>query len=128
MLGQAVSRSDAERAPGSKLTVQAALAAYRRQAAATEATVLAMPLDQPCRSEPGANLCCVLPHLVGETARHAGHPRAARLRHWRVTGATVAALRCRAGPATRSSCGARLDQHMKGWARTSVHQFGGSES
>jgi len=78
MLGQETSRSDAEFTPGPELTVKAALAAYRERAAATEATVMAMALDQPCRSEPGANLRWVLLHLVNETARHAGHADATR--------------------------------------------------
>ena len=47
MLGQETSRSDAEFAPGRELTVELALAAYRERAAATDATVMATPLDQP---------------------------------------------------------------------------------
>ena len=78
MLGQETSRSDAEFAPGPELTVQAALAAYRKRAAATDAAVMAMALDQPCRSEHGADLRWVLLHLVNETARHAGHADATR--------------------------------------------------
>ncbi len=78
MLGQETSRSDAEFAPGPELTVQAALAAYRERAAATDAAVLAMGLDQPCLSEPGADLRWVLLHLINETARHAGHADATR--------------------------------------------------
>ena len=56
MLGQETTRSDAEFTPGPELTVQAAVAAYRKRAAATDATVTAMALDQPCQSEPGADL------------------------------------------------------------------------
>ncbi len=78
MLGRETSRSDAEFAPGPELTVQLALAAYRERAAATDATVMATPLDQPCRSEHGADLRWVLLHLVNETARHAGHADATR--------------------------------------------------
>lgn len=78
MLGQETSRSEAEFTPGPEVTVQAALAAYRERAMATEAAVAAMALDQPCRSEPGANLRWVLLHLVNETARHAGHADATR--------------------------------------------------
>jgi len=78
MLGQETSRSNAEFAPGPELTVQAALASYRERAAATDAVVMAMALDQPCRSEPGADLRWVLLHLVNETARHAGHADATR--------------------------------------------------
>jgi len=78
MLGRETSRSDAEFAPGLELTVQAALAAYRKQAAATDAAVIGMALDQPCRSEHGADLRWVLLHLINETARHAGHADATR--------------------------------------------------
>ncbi len=78
MLGQETSRSDAEFAPGRELTVELALAAYRRRAAATDATVMATPLDQLCRSEHRADLRWVLLHLVNETARHAGHADATR--------------------------------------------------
>lgn len=79
MLGRETSRTDAEFAPGPELTVQAALAAYRERAAATEAAVLGMPsLDSPCRWEEGADLRWVLLHLVNETARHAGHADATR--------------------------------------------------
>ena len=79
MLGEETSRSDAEFTPGPELTVQAALAAYRERAVATEDAVMAMPsLDQPCRLEEGADLRWVLLHLVNETARHAGHADATR--------------------------------------------------
>ncbi len=78
ILGQDTSRSDAEFAPGPELTVQVALAAYRERAAATDATVMATRLDQPCRVEQGADLRWVLLHLVNETARHAGHADATR--------------------------------------------------
>ncbi len=78
MHGQDTSRSDLEFTPGPELTVEVALAAYRKRAAATEATVTSMALDQPCRSEPGADLRWVLLHLINETARHAGHADATR--------------------------------------------------
>jgi hypothetical protein len=58
--------------------VHLALAAYRERAAATDAVVMATPLDQPCRSADGADLRWVLLHLVNETARHAGHADATR--------------------------------------------------
>lgn len=79
MLGQDVSRTDAEFAPGTLLDVQTALAAYRERAAATESVVGTMPsLNQPCRLEEGADLRWVLLHLINETARHAGHADATR--------------------------------------------------
>ncbi|MEP6655325.1 MAG: DUF664 domain-containing protein, partial [Myxococcales bacterium] len=78
MLGRETSRSEAEFAPGPELTAEDALAAYRERAAATDAAVVAMALDQPCRSEPGADLRWVLLHLINETARHAGHADATR--------------------------------------------------
>jgi uncharacterized damage-inducible protein DinB len=78
ILGQVTSRSEAEFAPGPELTLPAALAAYRERAAATDATVMATPLDRPCLSEPGADLRWVLLHLINETARHAGHADATR--------------------------------------------------
>lgn len=78
MLGQETSRSDTEFEPGPELTVQGALAAYRKRAAATEATVTAMALDRPCWSGSGADLRWVLLHLINETARHAGHADATR--------------------------------------------------
>lgn len=78
MLGQETTRSDAEFTPRPGLTVQAAVAAYRKRSAATDATVTAMALDQPCRSEPGVDLRWVLVHLINETARHAGHADATR--------------------------------------------------
>jgi hypothetical protein len=56
----------------------AAPTAYRERAAATDATVMVTPLDQPCLSEPGADLRWVLLHLINETARHAGHADATR--------------------------------------------------
>jgi uncharacterized damage-inducible protein DinB len=77
ILGQET-RSEAEFAPGPELTLPAALAAYRERAAATDATVMATPLDRPCLSEPGADLRWVLLHLINETARHAGHADATR--------------------------------------------------
>jgi uncharacterized damage-inducible protein DinB len=78
MLGQGAGRSDAEFVPGPELTVRAALAAYRQRAAGTDAAVMSMALDQPARSEHGADLRWVLLHLVNEPARHAGHADATR--------------------------------------------------
>lgn len=79
MLGQEVSRSEAEFTPGPELTVQAAVAAYRERAAATDAAVRSIPsLNTPCRRGEDADLRWVLIHLVNETARHAGHADATR--------------------------------------------------
>jgi uncharacterized damage-inducible protein DinB len=78
MLGNEVSRSESEFAPGAELTAAAAIAAYRARGAATEATVRSLPLDQPCEREEGTDLRWVLLHLINETARHAGHADATR--------------------------------------------------
>src|SRR5690242_21349383 len=78
MRGESVSRDEAEFHPGPELTVDAALAAYRERAAATEAAVRSMALTDPCERHPGANLRWVLLHLINETARHAGHADATR--------------------------------------------------
>jgi uncharacterized damage-inducible protein DinB len=79
MLGQEVSRSEAEFSPGPELTVTAAVAAYRDRAAATEAAVRSLPsLAEPCNRQPGTDLRWVLLHLINETARHAGHADATR--------------------------------------------------
>jgi hypothetical protein len=77
-LGAEVSRSEEEFHPGPDLTIEAALAAYRDRAEATEAAVRSLPLDTPCRREEGADLRWVLVHLINETARHAGHADATR--------------------------------------------------
>lgn len=78
MYGAETSRSDAEFAPGPELTVKPAVAAYRARGRATDSAVRAMPLDQPCLAEEGADLRWVLLHLINETARHAGHADATR--------------------------------------------------
>jgi hypothetical protein len=81
MLGQPVSRSEAEFRPGPEVTVAAVLAAYRERAAATDAVVRAAgSLAQPCRrgEDRGRDLRWVLLHLINETARHAGHADAVR--------------------------------------------------
>ena len=57
MLGEKVSRSEAEFSPGAELTVVAAVAAYRARAAATDAAVRAMrSLAEPCQREAGTDL------------------------------------------------------------------------
>jgi uncharacterized damage-inducible protein DinB len=79
MLGQEVSRHESEFHPGPELTVEAAVAAYRERAAATDATVRSMPsLDMPCLRGQERDLRWVLIHLINETARHAGHADAVR--------------------------------------------------
>ena len=78
MQGKDVSRSQQEFRPGPELTVEAALNAYRARAAATDAAVRSMSLEEPCRRGDNADLRWVLLHLVNETARHAGHADATR--------------------------------------------------
>jgi uncharacterized damage-inducible protein DinB len=79
--GAVVERSEDEFRPGPELRVDAALAAYRERATATDATVRSLPLAK--QSDPrswaeGKNLRWVLLHLINETARHAGHADATR--------------------------------------------------
>lgn len=77
--GEEVSRSEEEFEPGRGLTVEDAIAAYRRRGAETDAVVRASPsLMVPCHREKGADLRWVLLHLINETARHAGHADAVR--------------------------------------------------
>jgi hypothetical protein len=76
--GEPVSRTEAEFRPGPELTLDAAVAAYRERADATEAAVRRLPLDAPCGRQEGTDLRWVLVHLVNETARHAGHADAVR--------------------------------------------------
>ena len=78
MLGQETSRSEAEFRPGPELTLDAAVAAYRARAIATDEVVRTLPLDAPCGKGHDADLRWVLLHLVNETARHAGHADAVR--------------------------------------------------
>jgi uncharacterized damage-inducible protein DinB len=78
MLGQETSRSEAEFRPGPELTLEAAVAAYRARAIATDEVVRTLPLDAPCGKGHDADLRWVLLHLVNETARHAGHADAVR--------------------------------------------------
>ena len=58
--------------------MDAALRAYRAQAAATDEMVRATPLSAPCRWGPNTDLRWVVLHLINETARHAGHADATR--------------------------------------------------
>ncbi len=78
MQGQSVSRSEEEFAPGSDLTVDEAVAAYRRRALKTDAFVRSMPLTQAAIRDEEKDLRWVLLHLINETARHAGHADATR--------------------------------------------------
>ena len=76
--GEQTSRSEEEFHPDPQLTVAAAVAAYRDRAAATDDTVRALPLSEPCRWVERADLRWVLLHLINETARHAGHADSTR--------------------------------------------------
>jgi uncharacterized damage-inducible protein DinB len=78
MLGAEVSRSEGEVRPGQELTVDAAIAAYRERAAATDAVVRSMPLTEPSRRGESLDLRWIVLHLINETARHAGHADATR--------------------------------------------------
>lgn len=79
ILGREVDRSEKEFRPGPELTVDAAVAAYRRRALATDDVVRSLPsLTVPCRWGDGTDLRWVLLHLINETARHAGHADATR--------------------------------------------------
>jgi len=78
MLGAPTGKSEQEYTPGPELTIDAAIAAYRERAVATDTAVRRIgDLRTPSR-EPGADLRFVLIHLINETARHAGHADAVR--------------------------------------------------
>lgn len=79
--GADVSRNESEFTPGPELGLGAALAAYRARAAATDATIRTMTLDQDSDEDSwagGKSLRWVVLHLLTETARHAGHADATR--------------------------------------------------
>jgi uncharacterized damage-inducible protein DinB len=79
MLGRDTTKRADEYEPGPELTLEAALAAYREQAGATDTVVRSMPsLAAPCEWGEGTDLRWVLLHLINETARHAGHADATR--------------------------------------------------
>lgn len=79
MLGRTTERTEAEFDPGLELTVPAAIAAYQRRAAATDAVIRrAHTLTAPCSLQAGTDLRWVVLHLINETARHAGHADAVR--------------------------------------------------
>jgi uncharacterized damage-inducible protein DinB len=79
-LGADVHRHEVEFSPGTELTVDGAISAYRTRAASTESTVRSLPLETPCqrRVHENTDLRWVLLHLLNETARHAGHADAVR--------------------------------------------------
>jgi uncharacterized damage-inducible protein DinB len=78
MRGEETSRGDDEFYPGPDLTVEAAIAAYRDRAVATDEYVRSTPLETPCREGGRTDLRWVMLHLINETARHAGHADATR--------------------------------------------------
>jgi len=78
MRGQEVSRSEEEFHAGTDVTTSEVVAAYRAQAAHTDAFVRAHELDAPCRFGENTTMRWVLVHLINETARHAGHADATR--------------------------------------------------
>jgi hypothetical protein len=78
LLGEQVDRREEEFAPGPELTIEAAIAAYRDRAQATDTAVRQLPLDMPTREGHGTDLRWVFIHLINETARHAGHADATR--------------------------------------------------
>lgn len=78
MRGEPVRRDEAEFAPA-ELTLAAAVSAYRRRAAATDAAIKALPaLTAASTRGDGTDLRYVVLHLINETARHAGHADATR--------------------------------------------------
>lgn len=79
--GAEVSRTDEEFRPGADIALDAAVAAYRQRAIATDAMVRSLPLASSSDPESwaeGKDLRWVLLHLINETARHAGHADATR--------------------------------------------------
>jgi uncharacterized damage-inducible protein DinB len=79
MFGVATTKADDEYEPGAGTTIEAAIAAYRRRAEATDGAVREIAdLSTPTCSADGTDLRFVLIHLINETARHAGHADATR--------------------------------------------------
>ena len=79
MLGQPTGKSEEEYSPGPELTIEEAIAAYRRRAEATDTAVRSLgDLAMPSRWGNDTDLRFVLIHLINETARHAGHADAVR--------------------------------------------------
>jgi hypothetical protein len=76
-----VSRSELEFVPGSEVTLDEAVAAYRQRATATDAMVRVTAINRRSEAESwaeGHDLRWVMLHLINETARHAGHSDATR--------------------------------------------------
>ena len=80
MLGRPTSKPADEYDPGAALTIDAAIAAYRRRADQTDSAVRRIAdLGTPGTSgDDHTDLRFVLLHLINETARHAGHADATR--------------------------------------------------
>ena len=88
MLGRPTDKPADEYEPGAGLTIDAAVAAYRERAEATDKAVREIAdLTTPIRPHDddddddwadGLTLRFVLVHLINETARHAGHADATR--------------------------------------------------
>ena len=79
LLGRPTGKTEDEYFPGPELTIEAAIAAYRERAEATDAAVRELrDLGTPTRAADGTDLRFVLIHLINETARHAGHADAVR--------------------------------------------------
>lgn len=79
--GVKVSRSEREFHPGNEVTLEAAVAAYRQRAIATDVAIRSLDLTQPSGPDSwakGRDLRWVVLHLINETARHAGHADAVR--------------------------------------------------
>ena len=79
MLGEPAGKPADEYAPGPATTIGTAVAAYRRRAEKTDATVRRIAdLTTPSLAGDGTDLRFILIHLINETARHAGHADATR--------------------------------------------------
>jgi hypothetical protein len=79
--GVDVSRTESEFTPGTDLSREEALDAYRARAAATDTAIRSMALDRvsdPAGWAEGHDLRWVVLHMINETARHAGHADATR--------------------------------------------------
>jgi uncharacterized damage-inducible protein DinB len=77
--GAEVTRNEDEFRPGTELSLDDAVAAYRERAITTDATARSISLTRVGRGwGEGKDLRFVLLHLINETARHAGHADATR--------------------------------------------------
>ncbi len=54
-------------------TIEAVVAYYREQIAASQEILRTVDLDAPCAWREMGNLRCVAVHMIEETARHTGH-------------------------------------------------------